>query len=135
MEGALNGQLHQLADKVENFLFGGNVALTQDQINYFQSLFVSDSYVFTTNLIKHFKHELCIGFIFNIFLLGILIFYIPFSFQLCWSCNSIMALWLLALAVFNTILVLPKALLIRKLYRVAETADIYIANFGIWNFF
>lgn len=135
MEAALKVQLHQIADKLENALFGGNVELTQDQVNYFRSLFNSDSYVYTSSLIKYFKQELCIGFSFNILLFAILLGYVPFSFQLCWDCNSLMCLWLLALGIFNTILVLPKALLIRKIYQIEETVDIYMANFALWNFF
>jgi len=135
MESVFKEQLHQLADKVENYLFGNHAELNQDQVNYFQSFFVSDSYVFTTNLIKYFKQELCIGFVFNIILLGVFMLYIPFNFQTCWSCNTLMALWLIALALLNVILVLPKALLVRKLFRIEEAVDIYMANFAIWNFF
>lgn len=135
MEASLKVQLHQIADKVENALFGGHVELTQDQINYFRSLFATDSYVYTANLIKYFKQELCIGFSFNILLLCVLVGYIPFSFQLCWNCNSVMTLWLLALGIFNTVLVLPKALLIRRIYQIEEIVDIYMANFSLWNFF
>ncbi len=135
MESTIKDQLHHLADKVEHALFGGANELTQDQINYFQSFFASDSYVFTTNLIKYFKQELCVGFLFNMILLGVFAFYIPGNFRNCWSCNSMMALWLLALALLNVVLVLPKALLIRKLFRIEETVDIYMANYSIWNFF
>lgn len=135
MEKSLKEQLHLFADKLENYLFGGQVQLTQDQIRYFQSFFVSDSYVFTSNLIKYFKQELCVGFAFNIILVGILVFFIPSNFNHCWESNSIMALWLIALGILNTILVLPKSLLLHKLFQIDETADIYVANYTIWNFF
>lgn len=135
MESVFKEQLHQLADKVENYLFRNQAELNPEQVNYFQSFFTSDSYVFSTNLIKYFKTELCIGFVFNIFLLGIFFIYIPFNFNTCWHCNSLMALWLLALTILNVILVLPKAILVQKLFRIEEVLDIYMANFAVWNFF
>jgi len=46
-----------------------------------------------------------------------------------------MALWLFSLALLNAILVLPKALLLRKLFRIEEAVDIIMANYAIWNFF
>ncbi len=135
MDSPLKEQLHQIADKVENYLFGSHGELSPDQINYFQSFFASDSYVFTKNLIKFFKQELCIGFVFNILLCGVFLFFLPYNFNVCWGCNTLMSIWLMALALLNAILVLPKALLVRKLFRIEEVIDIYMANFAIWTFF
>ena len=135
MDSILKEQLNQLMDKLEDFLFKDGFSLTDDQVRYFQPFFATESYLFSINLLRYFKQEIFVGFVFNIVLFGILFFYVPFHFPMCWSCNSTMTLWLIVVGILNSILVIPKAILIRKLLRIEEAVDIYLANYSLWIFF
>jgi RING-finger-containing ubiquitin ligase len=133
MEASIKEQLGLMADKLENFLFPDNNPQTQDQTQYFQSFF-TESYVFPVNLLKYMRQEISLGFVFNIILFGILVAYLPFNFYYCWECNSVMTLWLLYLCILNAALIIPKVLLIRKLFRIEDCTDIYQANYSLWMF-
>lgn len=134
METSIKEQLGMMADKLENYLFPENNPQTQDQTQYFQSFFM-ESYVFPVNLLKYFRQEISLGFVFNMILFGILVAYLPFNLSYCWECNSVMTLWLFFLCLLNAALIIPKVLLIRKLFRIEDCNDIYQANYSLWMFF
>jgi RING-finger-containing ubiquitin ligase len=133
METTLKHHFDLFADKLESALFGENTEV-EDQAQYFQSFF-TESYVFPTNLLKYFTHEIMLGFLFNVVLFMIMLVYLPFNFNCCWNCNPLMSLWLIFLCGFNAMLVIPKVLLIRKLLRIEESSDMYFANYSLWMFF
>jgi len=135
MDSALKEHLNFLMDKLEDFLFNDAATLTQDQIQYYQPFFATESYLFSANLLRYFKQELFVGFAFNLVLFAILCFYLPFNFAICWKCNVIMTIWLLSIGLLNTILIIPKAILLRKVMRIEEAVDIYLANYSLWIFF
>ena len=134
MEITIKEQIDVLADKVETFLFGSTVALNAGQTQYFQSFF-TESYIFPMNLLKYLRQEIAIGFSFNVLLFSVLIFYISFNFYYCWACDSLMTLWIFFLSTLNSIVLIPKMLLLRKLYKIEESNDIYLVNYSLWAFF
>ena len=87
------------------------------------------------NLLKYLRQEIMIGFSFNALLFTVLIFYIPFNFYYCWACDSLMTLWIVFLSTLNSMVLIPKMLLLRKLYKIEENNDIYSANYSLWTFF
>ena len=134
MEIAFKEQMNVLADKVENFLFGNTASLSPGQTQYFQSFF-TESFIFPMSLLKFIRHEITIGFSFNMLLFIVLIFYMPFNFYYCWTCDSLMTLWIFFLSILNSMALIPKMLLLLKLYKIEETNDIYLANYLLWIFF
>mmetsp|Transcript_5055 Transcript_5055/g.4248 ORF Transcript_5055/g.4248 Transcript_5055/m.4248 type:complete len:141 (-) Transcript_5055:425-847(-) len=57
------------------------------------------------------------------------------NYEYCWHCNSLMTLWLFFLCLLNAIILVPKILLVRKLFKIEYTSDIYTANYLLWMFF
>ena len=135
MDPAPHNWLHRAADTLETRLFGANPDLTEDQLSYFRTIFTPESYDLTKNFAKYFKQELCLGYIFNILLFTILIAYLPFNFFDCMACNPSVTVWFLVLSTLNSIVILPKTLLIIKLFRIEELGDLCLANYAIWGFF
>ncbi len=133
MEPSIKEQLGIMADKLENYLFPDQNPQTQAQAQYFQSFF-TESYVIPINLLKYMRQEISLGFVFNVILFLILVAYLPFNFTYCWECNSVMTLWLLYLCTLNAALIIPKVLLIRKLFKIEEWNNLYEANYSLWMF-
>jgi len=134
MEIVLKEQMDLLADKVETFLFGDTATINAGQAQYFQSFF-TESYIFPMNLLRYLRQEIALGFSFNVLLFTVLVCYIPSNFYYCLACDSLMTIWLLVLSTINTMVLVPKMLLLRKLYKIEENQDIYLANFTLWTFF
>jgi len=134
MEIAFKEHMDVFADKVETFLFGDTAHLPVGQTQYFQSFF-TESYIFPMNLLKYLRQEIALGFSFNVLLFGVLVVYIPSNFYYCWACDSLMTIWLVFLSSINSAVLIPKMLLLRKLYKIEENSDIYFANFSLWTFF
>lgn len=135
LESSLKEHLNQIMDKLEDVLFNDNINLPANQFRHFQSLFSTESYLFSADLLKFFKQEIFVGFAFNVLLFHILFFYLPGNLEMCWMCNKVMTCWLVLLGIMNVALIIPKVFLIRKLLRIEEATDIYMANYALWIFF
>lgn len=134
MRFPLKERIQRIADAIEWQFFEAHNTYSDDQIKALQAFLNSDSHGLPSNLIRYYKRELQIDFIFNTIFLGVFSSYVKPNLKECWSCNPVMLLWLLGVITLTILLILPKILYLNKLSRIEKAKERTMRSFVLWGF-
>ncbi len=134
MRFPLKERVQKILDNIEWQFFEAHNTYTDEQIKHLQAFLDSDSHGLPSNLIRYYKRELQIDFIFNTIILGAFSSTVRPHFRECWTCNPVMLIWLLGIVILTLLLILPKILYLNKLSRIERAKERTMRSFVLWGF-
>lgn len=123
-----------IVDRLESSLFG-RTDQTQEQTLLQQPSITARTNPVHYEFLNQLQLQTFFGLLFNIFLFVILFVYIPKNHSMCWACSPPITVWIGTMSFLSTIVIIPKIIILRKLFRIEEEPDRSQANFYLLTFF